>query len=407
MRRIGMIAKHGIRARWAVGILLTCVLLAPALAVGAAATWRDGGRLVGGVVPLAWHLAKERETAPADVFLDAGDFMTGNPVCTLEVNGVVGAAVPEMMNRLGYDVGLVGNHEFDNGREGLGPLLKEFEFPLLAADIVDEDGVPAFRADPVILRRGGLDIGVLGVSCAGMAGVVTTGRLGGLHMAEQAEIVRAQVAELDPWTDLLILLTHNGVEDDRELARRLAGVGVDVIVGGHSHTRLEEPELVEGILIVQAGSAWANLGRLDLAVEEDRVVRYAGRLVTLWADGAEAEPGLTRVVRKYSERMDREFKREIGTLVTDWRRGRGETNIGDWLADRIRERAGADVSLVNSGTIRKNLNAGPITALDIHEQRRGDVRGLRITWAPVDKGAPALLTGEEPPKITYAPEATQ
>ncbi len=186
-------------------------------------------------------------------------------------------------------------------------------------------------------------------------------------MAEQAEIVRAQVAELDPWTDLLILLTHNGVEDDRELARRLAGVGVDVIVGGHSHTRLEEPELVEGILIVQAGSAWANLGRLDLAVEEDRVVRYAGRLVTLWADGAEAEPGLTRVVRKYSERMDREFKREIGTLVTDWRRGRGETNIGDWLADRIRERAGADVSLVNSGTIRKNLNAGPITALDIHE----------------------------------------
>jgi 5'-nucleotidase / UDP-sugar diphosphatase len=331
------------------------------------AVWRDDGRMVGGAIPLAWHLARERQSAEEDLFLDAGDFMTGNPVCTLVVDGVLGGAIPEMMNALGYDVGLIGNHEFDIGRRDLGDLVGQFEFPLLAADILNEKGEPEFRSEPVILERGGLQVGILGVSCAGMGEVVTEGRLGGLSMAPQADLIRMSAAELDPETDLLILLTHNGVDGDRELAGQLVGSGIDVIIGGHSHTRLREPELESGILIVQAGSGWANLGRLDLAVADDRVVNYGGKLITLWAEGAEADPALTEVVGKYEGLMDREFKRRIGTLVADWRRGRGETNIGNWLADCIRDRASADVAFLNSGTIRKGLNAGPITALDIHE----------------------------------------
>ena len=88
------------------------------------AVWRDDGRLVGGVVSLAWHLARERETVEADLFLDAGDFMTGNPICTVVAGGVLGGAIPEMMNALGYDVGLVGNHEFDIGRQDLDALVE-------------------------------------------------------------------------------------------------------------------------------------------------------------------------------------------------------------------------------------------------------------------------------------------
>ncbi|MBU8871701.1 MAG: bifunctional metallophosphatase/5'-nucleotidase [Gemmatimonadales bacterium] len=331
------------------------------------AVWRDDGRLVGGVIPLAWHLARERETTAADIFLDAGDFMTGNPVCTMVVDGVMGGAIPEMMNGLGYTAGLIGNHEFDIGRRNLGALVKRFNFPLLAADIMNEAGEPEFRSEPVLLESGGLRVGILGVSCAGMEEVVTLSRLEGVRLVPQAEVVRAQAAKLDPRTDLLVLLTHNGVDGDRKLARELAGSGIDVIVGGHSHTRLKEPELEAGILIVQAGSGWTNLGRLDLVVENDRIVRYRGRLITLWADGTSAGPDLTEVIGRYEAMMDREFKRRIGTLVQDWRRGRGETNVGSWLADQIRIRAETEVALLNSGTIRKGLNAGPITALDIHE----------------------------------------
>lgn len=337
--------------------------------LAAPAVWRDDGKPVGGAVALAWHLAEQRKDAAPDLLVDAGDFMTGNPLCTLEVDGVVGGAIPALMNALGYDVGVVGNHEFDLGRAGLQRLVTRFDFPLLAADIVDADGKPVLRAEPAVFARGGLQVGVIGVSCTGMHGMVTTGRLDGARMADQERVVCDQAAALDPGTDLLIVITHSGVEGDRELARRLAaaGAGVDVIVGGHSHTRLTAPEVVDGILIVQAGSKWTHLGRLDLRVENDRVVRHRGRLIELWAEGTAAGEELAGLVERFGERVDREFSREIGTLAVDWRTGRGETNIGNWLADQVRLRAEADVAFVNSGTIRKAMRAGPITLLDIHE----------------------------------------
>ena len=94
---------------------------------------------------------------------------------------------------------------------------------------------------------------------------------------------------------------------------------------------------------------------------------YRGRLVTLWAEGAVAPPELTAVVEGFANRVQEEFGRRIGTLAVDMTRGRGETVLGNWLADVLRRRAGSDVALMNSGGIRKTLKAGPVTALDIHE----------------------------------------
>jgi len=334
------------------------------------ADWRDDGRPVGGIVALAHHLAEQRRTAPASLLVDAGDFMTGNPVCNLREDGVPGAAIARLFNAMDYDAGLVGNHEFDIGLDDLRRLLPRFEHPVLGADIVDGQGRPAFRAEPVVLERGGVRVGILGVSCAEMAEVVAPGRLAGLRMAPQAPLLREQAAALDPVTDLLVVLTHNGVDGDRELAAALAGAGIDVIVGGHSHTRLRQPELVAGILIVQAGSALTNLGRLDLRVEDDRVAGYDGRLVSLWADSLDTSgelDGIAALAQGYEDRVRGEYGRVLGTLAADLRRGRGESALGDWLADVLREAADADVGLINSGGIRRDLVAGPVTALHIHE----------------------------------------
>ncbi len=331
------------------------------------AVWRDDGRLVGGVVPLAWHLQKERASTQADLFLDAGDFMTGNPVCQFQDHGVPGAAVARMMNLLGYDAGTVGNHEFDVGVDNLRRLVPLFDFPLIAADILDQNGEPIFRAEPLMVERNGLKIGILGVSCAEMSEVVAPSRFQGLRSADQVEIIRGQASELDPITDLLVVITHNGVDNDMQLAKSLAGSGVDIIVGGHSHSRLKTPRLESGILVVQAGSKWTNLGRLDLQVQDDRVVGFNGHLITLWAEGTEAGPELTAMVNDYEKQVADKFGRTIGTLATDWRKGRGESNLGNFLADQMRLAADADVGLVNSGGIRKSMKAGPITALDINE----------------------------------------
>lgn len=334
------------------------------------AAWRDDGRPVGGIAALSAHLAAERRTAAPDLLLDAGDFMTGNPVSRLREDGVPGAAVVRVLNALRYDAGTIGNHEFDLGHADLVRLAALVEFPLLAADLRLPDGGAAFREEPLVLDRKGLRVGLIGVSCAGMTGVVTAERLGPVVLGDQAELVRAQAAALDPVTDLIVLITHNGVQGDRALARRLEGAGVDVIVGGHSHSRLTEPEVEAGIIIVQAGGNLTNLGRLDLRVQDDRVVAHAGRLVDLWTDDGTAEladPAVVALAEGYGEQVQQEFGRVVGTLAVDLRRGRGETSIGNFLADALRLRAGADVGLINSGGIRKNLPAGPVTALDVHE----------------------------------------
>jgi len=147
----------------------------------------------------------------------------------------------------------------------------------------------------------------------------------------------------------------------------LTGSGIDVIVGGHSHSRLKKPVLENGILIVQAGSKMTNLGRLDLQVKDDRVAMYNGQLIDLWSDGTFANDELNAMVTGYENQVMAEYGEEIGTLAVDLRKGRGEHNLGNWLADCLRAGAKADVALINSGGIRRPLSAGPLTALDIHE----------------------------------------
>jgi 5'-nucleotidase/UDP-sugar diphosphatase len=335
-----------------------------------AAHWRDDGRMIGGVVALSAHLAAERRTAAPDLLLDAGDFMTGNPVSRLVEDGAVGGAVARMMNALDYDAGAVGNHEFDIGWDKLEKLAAVVEHPLLAADLLLADGAPAFRAEPLIIRKNGLRVGIIGVSCAGMTGVVTRERLGPVRLVEQEGLVRALARDIDAKTDVIILLTHSGVETDRELARALEGSGIDVIVGGHSHTRIKTPEQEGGILIVQAGGNMTNLGRLDLRIEDDRVTAYDGRLIDLWADGETAglaDPAVVALADRYGRQVQAEFGQVIGTLKTDLPKGRGETAIGNFLADALCSQTGAQVGLINSGGIRRTLSAGPVTALDIQE----------------------------------------
>lgn len=331
------------------------------------ATWRDDHAPVGGIVALASHLAEQRAAAGPSVLFDAGDFMTGNPIGEIDVDGVRGGGWIDMLNTLGIDAGVIGNHDFDQGRENARKLAARANWPVMALDLRNEKGELELPDGPVVLERGGLKIGVIGVTCSDLFDVCADVRVAGLRLDDQEEVVRRWIRELDPKTDLLVLITHDGIERDTELARDLAGSGLDVIVGGHSHTRLKSPRLVGGILIVQAGSKTTDLGRLDLRVADDRVVSYDGRLITTYAAGRHADPSLEALVATYSARVDSEYGRVIGELATPWQRsGREESNVGDWVCDALRAAADADVALLNSGTLRKSFTAGPLTLLDVY-----------------------------------------
>lgn len=329
------------------------------------ATWKDDNPPIGGFANLSAYVASERALSERVLLLDGGDFMTGNPICNYVEDGAKGGAMVEFMNLMRYDAIALGNHEFDLGLENLEALLHLAKFPILSANVQKPEGGLTTGKDYVILERDGLRIGIIGLMTANLYGVAAPSALAGTQVFPPAEVAQEIVAKIDAKTDLIILLTHIGVDGDRELARQVQDI--DIIVGGHSHTRLTEPVLENGVIIVQAGAHSRNLGTLKLTVQGDSVSAWEGKLTNLWPQDC-SDTHICDLVEIYSKRVDADFGQEIGQLASAWRRSSAkESNVGNWIADCFRKRTGADFGLVNSGGIRKNMNAGPITKLDVLE----------------------------------------
>jgi 5'-nucleotidase/2',3'-cyclic-nucleotide 2'-phosphodiesterase/3'-nucleotidase len=330
------------------------------------ATWVEGNPPVGGFANLSAVLDSVRGQNPDRVLLlDAGDLMTGNPICDYEHRGAKGGAMMEFMNRMGYDVMCLGNHEFDHGLDELDRLLGLARFPIVSANTYRPQGGLTAPHRYVIIKRNGLRIGVVGLLTEDLYGVAAPAKLAGTRVTSMAEEAQKVIDEIDSKTDLIVLLTHTGVDDDRRLARSVRGV--DLIVGGHSHTRLEEPVVENGVHIVQAGSHGRSAGRIGMTVENDRIAAFHSELVDLWP-AAGARPEIAALAGEWEARIQADYGQVIGRLASAWSRSNDtESNIGNWLADRLREFGGGDFAVLNSGGIRKNMPAGPITRLDVLE----------------------------------------
>jgi len=330
------------------------------------ATWLDDRPLVGGMVALDHYVRQARTEAPNNLLLDAGDLMTGNLICDMEYKGAEGGALIEMMNMIGYDGMVYGNHEFDKPIANARNLAPIADFPILSANLVDSMGNNFAKAKYKIHDCQGLKVGVIGITYHQMVGMAKPDNLMGFYTIEPAGVVNDIVAEIDAPTDLIIVLSHLGYDNDIELAGQINNV--DLIVGGHSHRRIQFPELVNGVLIVQAGSYAQNLGRLDLVVAGDTVQSYDGKLISTFVEGIEPQPELEAFADSFATIIDEEYGAEIGRLAADLKSEyQTESNVGDWLTDIIRRETKSDVAFINSGGIRKDMAAGPVTIRDIAE----------------------------------------
>ncbi len=323
--------------------------------------------MVGGINELSFALDSIRKINNATLYLDAGDIMTGNPITEYEYKGALGGALFEMMNMIGCEAWCLGNHDFDLGQQNLLRLTEIAKFPTLSANVVNDKGeYPVNNKPYIIVEKNGLKIGIIGVMSQGLYGLVNQTMLVGIKVLAPAATTQKFIDELQPKTDLIIALTHEGVDDDSVLAMNVHGL--NVIVGGHSHTRLKKPKLINGVIIVQTGSYCENLGILDLTVENKKVTQYNGQLLQLWYDSARPKTELSAFIDSARHGIEKDYSQVIGTLKKDWvRDDNGESGIGDFLADAQREAAHADVGFMNNTGIRKNLSAGPISKRDIFE----------------------------------------
>ena len=322
--------------------------------------------LVGGFNELTFVIDSIRKTRTTTLVLDAGDLMTGNPITDRIYHGAEGGALIEMMNLMGYEGWTPGNHDFDISYANFLKLAAITRFPVISANLVDEKtGLPITKKEYAIIEKSGIRIGIFGLMSKDYFNLVSQNSTKGVKLVPPLEAAKRMIEFLDPKTDLLIALTHQGVDDDSELATNTSGI--DVIIGGHSHTRLRKPRFVNNVVIAQAGSNCENLGVLDLTVENDQVTKWNGSLHQLWFNPNRKPTVVSTLADSFKVEINKEYSEIIGTLSDAWNGEGGEMQEGHFLADAQRDAAMADIGFMNRGGIRKRLIPGPITKQDLFE----------------------------------------
>lgn len=327
----------------------------------------DEEGIVGGYSKIATLIEEISNEKDNVLFLHAGDHLTGTPLSTT-FEGYVNTLC---LNEMELDATVIGNHEFDYSIENLDELIELAEFPILSANIVT--GEEESRFEPYTefeVGDFGQPIVVYGLTTPDTKVQTAPSNVEGLTFLDPVPVTKKL---MEKWGDdypVIIALTHLGIEGDRILA---SGVeGVDVIIGGHDHILLEEPEVDDntGTLICQAGSYSRYLGELDLVFDEEgKISSYDYRIHPITEDIPEDEE-LANLLKPYIEEIEEYLQTVVGyspTLLDAERENLryGETNFGDLTADAIKWISNSDVALINSGGIRASIQEGDITYGDI------------------------------------------
>lgn len=314
------------------------------------------------------YLARMIETARSEnpdgtLLLSAGDMFQGTPLS----NVFKGQPVMEVMNYLKFDAMTLGNHEFDWGQDVLHALGSSAAFPFLSANIKNNKGEYLPGVKPyVILSRKGLKIAVIGLTTPETPVATKPSNVADLIVSDPVEAAPGLIEKVrSEHVNLVVVLSHLGLAADRELARRVRGI--DVIVGGHSHTVVSDPLVENGTIIAQAGYYGLYLGNLELRIEPqtNKIIEYTRRNALKLVSASPEAPfdeEVSRIAARLNDQIKDEFSKEIGATSVDLlRRDFEESNIGNLIADSMRQAAGADIALQNGGGIRADLPKGTVT----------------------------------------------
>jgi 2',3'-cyclic-nucleotide 2'-phosphodiesterase (5'-nucleotidase family) len=304
--------------------------------------------------------------------VDAGDYSDGSPFST-EYHGEADVAA---MNAVGYDFGTFGNHEFNNPAAQVRKLMGLTKYELVSANITDR-GTGKLLLKPYVIRK----VGPVRVAVFGLitkeAATYQAGKEA-FDVADEIAAAKRTVTTLKGQADIIVALSHAGEAVDQLLAQQVPEI--DVIVGGHSHTRLPSGEMVwhsqdlkvssvNGTVIVQAHQWGGELGRLDLLFVKDQagtwqVDRYRARLIPVTPDIPE-DPGVAAVVNQFWKPIAAQFGEVVGQAAGEFASRGDDQAEYNLVADAVRESFNAEFGMENMGGVRAPLIRGAITKADL------------------------------------------
>ncbi|UOQ48697.1 5'-nucleotidase C-terminal domain-containing protein [Gracilibacillus caseinilyticus] len=349
-----------------------------------------------------------RAENPEALLFHAGDVFSG----TLYFSQFKGQADLALLNMMDFDAMVFGNHEFDlgsgeNGHESLSKFVAAADFPLLGTN-VDFSGDSfmnsyindqKFAESPengsvyngIIKEINGEKVGIFGLTTEDTANISSPVNVKFLNYMEEAQ--RAVAAFEEQGVNKIIAVNHLGYNSNPNMGNdvQLATVvdGIDIIVGGHSHTRLDEPDIVstdkngaekDPTVIVQAYQYAQMLGTLDVSFDENgTVVDYGGQLIDV--NEKEADPEAEEVLTSYKDEVDALANQETGAVAiesipnprlsdSDVSVRANETALGNLITDAMLSKAQEKepdvvVAMQNGGGIRAAIDQGPITVGEV------------------------------------------
>ncbi|HEX8431117.1 MAG TPA: bifunctional UDP-sugar hydrolase/5'-nucleotidase [Longimicrobium sp.] len=332
------------------------------------------GRPVGGAAVLAAHFDSARARfAGATLVLSAGDVMQGTAISNLSW----GRSSIDVHNASRYDAAALGNHEFDWGQDTLRARIRDSRFPWLAANlhVAGTDRHPEWVRPWTMVERAGVRVGVIGIALPNTPEVVVPGRVAGLDFRPEAPAIDRYAREARAaGADFVVVTMHVGAScaeagrteeaestgcrgEMLEVARAVTEP-IDLMVGGHTHLRVLTTE--NGIPLVEAASYSTAYSVTDLE-RSGGTTRVTARAVRVpYADQVTPDTMVARLVRDWEARVRPITQRVVATVATELPRGPGEYALGNLLADAFRRATGAQASLVNNGSIRRDIPAGAL-----------------------------------------------
>ena len=331
---------------------------------------KDDGKSKIGFAKFATYVEETRAADDHLLVLDAGDMFQGLPFANLEK----GQSMIELANIIGYDAMTVGNHEFDFGADNLfDNIISKLNFPVLAANVYkgDERALDAY----IVKEIDGVKVGIFGMATEETAFKSHPSNTVGYEFTDMIEAAKETVNVLKEkeQAEVIIMVAHLGLYEGDYTSDLVAKAvdGIDLIVDGHSHTELPEGLMVNDTLIVSTGTAFNNVGEVELTVEDGKVVNKEAELLD-YSRFEEVTPNaeVLEAIEKVEAAQKPILERVVGKAAVDLIGERalvrtGETNLGQLATDAMIDLTGAQIAITNGGGIRASIKAGDITMNDM------------------------------------------
>lgn len=311
---------------------------------------------------IAKYLKSEKAKHPHTLVVSGGDMFTGNPI--VDQYPLRGFPMIEVMNQTGYQFAVLGNHEFDYGQKVLSECIQKANFEMICANVKADSAIIDQPKPYTFTEIDGIRICILGLveTTKKFQGAaipsVHPERLKGLSFTSPLETA-LQYKHLRQECDLFVGLFHTGYETDKEIAKAMPEL--DVIIGGHSHTRIPSSRLTNGVLITQANEHLKYIGKTTLTLKDKKVINKEFQLINV--DSLTEEDSL---IKQEIQRFYNEIPLEK-VLAQAKAQFDGRQQLGALMTDAIVDIYHTDFAFQNSGGVRISmLPKGNITLADIY-----------------------------------------